>query len=367
MVNPMSRRQRGFTLIELLVVIAIIAVLVALLLPAVQAAREAARRTQCRNNLKQIGIAFHNYHDVHQCFPMGAMGVRYGEMQGIDVERGFTWMAYLLPMLEQSSLYSELNFSAPAVMLTPAVNSNETRLSASLAAFLCPSDQRSRFDSRFEQFYNATIWENAGTSSYVGNYGLNGHIPYPLHPIYSPSSPRNRSWPQQVSELRGYGVPGGASNPENHFGVGPLGMNSSSKLRDVIDGTSNTVFVGERHGFSTANANLHDAHVRNIWGYSYQVGHAMSSAYYRPNQCPPNVDPGFNNYCYHQMSSYHSGGIQVLMMDGSVRFISNNINSGNPADWDALPDFSDASARAATYGVWQSICDMSEGNVVGEF
>ncbi len=102
-------------------------------------------------------------------------------------------------------------------------------------------------------------------------------------------------------------------------------------------------------------------------GGFYLVGHTMSSGYYRPNQCPPKVDPGINNYCYHQMSSYHTDGIQVLMMDGSVRFISNNINSGNPANWDALPDFSDASARAATYGVWQSICDMSEGNVVGEF
>ena len=93
----------------------------------------------------------------------------------------------------------------------------------------------------------------------------------------------------------------------------------------------------------------------------------MSSAYYRPNQCKPGVDPGLGNYCYHQMSSYHNSGITVLMMDGSVRFISDNIDSGDPAKWDALPDFSDASARRATYGVWQSNCDMSEGNVVGEF
>ena len=71
----------------------------------------------------------------------------------------------------------------------------------------------------------------------------------------------------------------------------------------------------------------------------------MSSAYYRPNQCKPGVDPGLGNYCYHQMSSYHNSGITVLMMDGSVRFISDNIDSGDPANWDALPDFSDASAR----------------------
>ena len=92
----------------------------------------------------------------------------------------------------------------------------------------------------------------------------------------------------------------------------------------------------------------------------------MSSAYFRPNECRM-VNQITGKWCYHQMSSYHSNGIQVLMMDGSVRFISDNINSGNPAAWDALPDFSDASARRATYGVWQSICDMSEGNVVGDF
>lgn len=147
MVDPMSPRQRGFTLIELLVVIAIIAVLVALLLPAVQAAREAARRTQCRNNLKQIGIAFHNYHDVHQCFPMGSMGVYHGTAV-LDGIRNFSWQVYLLPMLEHSALYSSINFSEPAVWLGAAnpVSSNERLLSTQLPSFRCPTDSRPSTD-----------------------------------------------------------------------------------------------------------------------------------------------------------------------------------------------------------------------------
>ena len=144
-------------------------------------------------------------------------------------------------------------------------------------------------------------------------------------------------------------------------------MNSSTRIRDVVDGTSNTVFVGERHGFKTSIILLNDFHVRTFWGYCNNAHHSMSSAYFRPNECKLGIDPNPNPYCRGLMSSYHNNGIQVLMMDGSVRFISDNIDSGNPANWDALPDFSDAGARRATYGIWQSICDMSEGNVVGEF
>ena len=349
-----------------------IAVLIALLLPAVQAAREAARRTQCRNNLKQIGLAFHNYHDVHQCFPMGSMGVEDGLFPLVDEIRQFSWGVYLLPMLEQASLYSSLDFSKPAVWLVfpEAANSNERLLATQISGFLCPTDVRpttDRFNPQPVNQYHLGGWDNLAAASYVGNYGVNGHIPYPTFQNYVIPSAKNRAWPRQVSNQPGMGLAAAVSNPFNHFGVGPLGVNSSTRMRDVMDGTSNTVFVGERHGFQNTNEELYDAHSRTLWGFCHHVGYTMSSAYYRPNQCKLGVDPGSGNYCYHQMSSYHTSGISVLMMDGSVRFVSDNIDSGNPADWDALPDFSNASARAATYGVWQSLCDMSEGNVIGEF
>src|SRR5688500_4365529 len=109
--RPVPRR-RGFTLIELLVVIAIIAVLIALLLPAVQQAREAARRTQCRNNLKQIGLALHNYHDVHNTFPMGyCAGMTYVDGAS-DTSPGWSWATYILPQLDQGPLYNQFNWSA---------------------------------------------------------------------------------------------------------------------------------------------------------------------------------------------------------------------------------------------------------------
>ena len=358
----MRRQRTGFTLIELLVVIAIIAVLIALLLPAVQAAREAARRTQCRNNLKQIGLAFHNYHDVHQCFPMGSMGIDFGNAGETD-RRQFSWGIYLLPMLDQGSLYGRLNFSEPALLISPgSANSNELLLSATLSAYLCPSDLRptSDFDDRVPGFIG---WVDLASSSYVGNAGVNGYNP-------NPGGNRNLIWPLDVAKLAGRG--NGWNNgygpaDENQRGVGPIGVNTSTRMHHVLDGTSNTVFVGERHGFKTSNNILHDRQVRTFWGYCHNVGYTMSSAYFRPNECKVGVDPSPNPYCRGLMSSYHSNGIQVLMMDGSVRFISDNINSGNPAAWDALSDFSDAGARRATYGVWQSICDMSEGNVVGDF
>lgn len=360
----MTLRRAGFTLIELLVVIAIIAVLIALLLPAVQAAREAARRTQCRNNLKQIGLALHNYHDIHRCFPMGSMGLDHGNA-GWGDWRQFAWGVYLLPMLEQGTIYSQLNFSEAAVVMEPngATNINERLFATALSAYLCPSDMRPTID--LDDRYPAirTAWETLGASSYVGNYGVNGFVP-------APGGDKNMDWPRDVSNVAALGNSwnnGFGPDNRNHRGVGPIGVNTSTRLHQVVDGTSNTLFVGERHGFNTSDRVLKDYHVRTLWGYCQHPYFTMSGAYFRPNQCKLGVDPSPNPYCRGQMSSYHSNGIQVLMMDGSVRFISDNINSGNPAAWDALPDFSDAGARRATYGVWQSICDMSEGNVVGDF
>src|SRR5580704_7370538 len=128
------RSQRGFTLIELLVVIAIIAVLIALLLPAVQAAREAARRSQCINNLKQIGLAMHNYHQTYDCFPNGALISTSGA-------NNYSWSAHarLLANLEQQSLYNAVNWSVGPINDTYGTFANATVSATRLAVFLCPS------------------------------------------------------------------------------------------------------------------------------------------------------------------------------------------------------------------------------------
>src|SRR4051812_48688700 len=140
----MSVRRRGFTLIELLVVIAIIAVLIALLLPAVQAAREAARRVQCVNNMKQLGLAVHNYHDLHNALPPGRIWNGTNWKSIFSGEQNTTWFCLMLPMFEQGTLANSFNFAlgaeGPVLSATniPALDANSTVASTKLAVFQCP-------------------------------------------------------------------------------------------------------------------------------------------------------------------------------------------------------------------------------------
>ena len=147
------RSRRGFTLIELLVVIAIIAVLIALLLPAVQQAREAARRTQCRNNLKQLGVALHNYHDTHRVFPLACIRGLQGSSANIE---GFgTWLVYLFPYIDQTPLYNTFNF--PYVGGTYGLGSygtvNMATVNIPIQALMCPSDP----DAKVKNFGSLTF------------------------------------------------------------------------------------------------------------------------------------------------------------------------------------------------------------------
>lgn len=146
-------QRRGFTLIELLVVISIIAILIALLLPAVQQAREAARRTQCKNNLKQIGLALHNYHDVARAFPPGWIAVDdTGSPSAHEGTSGVGWAAMILPYLEQGNIYSQFNASLP--LTDPA---NAAFLRNQIPGYKCPSDPQPEFFFIAEEGSGVTI------------------------------------------------------------------------------------------------------------------------------------------------------------------------------------------------------------------
>lgn len=312
----------GFTLVELLVTIAIIALLMALLLPGVQQVREAARRTQCRNNLKQMGLAFHNYHDVHRCFPMGAMGARRsGPLSASNFPGPFAWCCYLLPYIDQSSLYAELDFNVMAgdffVRSRPDVTTNEQLFRTRVAVFVCPTDPRSPLDTdgRYHR------WRGVASASYVGNYGVNGYVPFAF-------GRRNLKWPREVTQEYAWGMDPSAGAMFNTWslrGTGPLMTVSSTRIRDVLDGTTNTVLVGERHGppdITSYGFDQFEAQSRGMWGPCLLTGFCMGSGYYRPNECPVGQQQTNGRYCHGQMSSMHAGGIQVLMVDGSPFVIS---------------------------------------------
>jgi len=279
-------RSRGFTLIELLVVIAIIAVLVALLLPAVQQAREAARRSSCKNNLKQIGLALHNYHDTHRTMPPGVV-IQNGPGDG-----HWCWNAYILPFIDQAPLYQLLQVGDIRVpdALTNANRRNAMR--QPLSSMRCPSD-------------TAPDINNAGQLFLVDANGDNQRVAATNYiAVNSSSSPR----PQ----------------PNNKDGA--FGNNTKTRMRDITDGTSNTIAVGER-AWRLSNANLRAGVMfaqKGGGGNNQNTGLVYNHGGGKwPINC---TQTGGNPNCRLGFSSLHTGGAQFVMFDGAVRFISENID-----------------------------------------
>jgi prepilin-type N-terminal cleavage/methylation domain-containing protein/prepilin-type processing-associated H-X9-DG protein len=334
--NPSGAQNKGFTLIELLVVIAIIAVLIALLLPAVQAAREAARRAGCVNNLKQIGLALHNYHDSMGVFPPGyvsainntvldACNQDLENQHGVDLGAGWAWGSMILPSLEQQPLYNSMNFN-----LSVAFAQNNTCSLTPLSAFICPSDPGPSVVPVFEDppdpanpgSFNAShIVDTLSRGNYVGMYGIGE--------ICSQS---------------------GALDSPNNNGAGPLGQhagifyrNSATSVAGVIDGTSNTIMVGER----SHNLSYVTWVARSIDGWlgkTSPIEGGTDQFNPSPEECwtqimgPAGLEDGnrtINNAEAHVEDywSMHSGGANMLFADGSVHFLKASIN---PLPWRAM-------------------------------
>lgn len=336
--------RSGFTLVELLVVIAIIGLLVALLLPAVQAAREAARRSQCQSNLKNAAMAVLNYESSRKILPQGmtfpkALELNIGYLSFFNAN----WIISVLPNLEEQSLYDSFD-------LKRRINDNATPLTSNrnyiargtqIAVLLCPSDANNRVS--YQGAAGSGHGENWGRTNYAGNAG--GAY------LFAKCDP---------ADLCAYGPDSEGWRSDKRRGV--MGPNTSVSFRRITDGTSKTILIGE------IRAGITERDARGVWA----LGHAGASllAMYGsegdangPNACYPTADDVYSDICgkpdgitncldcdpdyFAQATtrSAHSGGAYISKCDGSVSFISDDVEtSGQYGNWGSLWDRLIASA-----------------------
>lgn len=322
-----SRRVRsGFTLIELLVVIAIIAILIALLLPAVQQAREAARRSQCKNNLKQIGLAMHNYHDTSKVLPPGIInGGPVSSTARFPFSLNHTAHTMILPYLDQAPLYNKFDFniaSGPAQHASGAPvwgwdpnSTNAAAVANILSVYACPSDDAPILYSYTNASNGHYLTTNAGTTNYIL---CTAHI----------AESSTGEW--QAYRTSTVTLPSGQVVRWR----AAFGTNSSARISDMRDGSSNTVIVGETRQLHISST------YTPVWGsarHTGQFGRVVGSDQrYRINASGHEFCcNGSSTWCCSQppelpyawgFASSHEGGAHFLLGDGSVRFISENIN-----------------------------------------
>jgi len=330
-------RSEGFTLVELLVVIAIIGILVALLLPAVQAAREAARRMQCGNNVKQLGLALHNYHDTYKVFPPALLNSgRYvngattavGQWSYVEGVRNHSGFLFLLPFFEQTALHSQIDFNVPTNesnpnaagispdFTTPSELQNAALLSARMAVLECPShpqagENMDRNPGNTTDFYTM---RNAKRTSYLFSTGV--------------FTDYNASYASANADIR----------------QGAFGNNGGAKMADITDGTSNSIAIGE-----AASGRYKTSPVFGPWGLvgTHTAVHGrvvtissstitIENSTTSTNQWPNwTINGAWRNntatpdalgrtYAW-VFGSLHPGGAQFVMCDGSTQFLSETI------------------------------------------
>ncbi len=282
----LPRKRQGFTLIELLVVIAIIAILIGLLLPAVQKVREAAARTQCQNNLKQIGVGMHNYHNVYKKLPQG------WAVSPINAPSpGWGWGSIILPFIEQENLYNLLGVDPTGNTAMPAAAAN-VALTTSLSVYLCPSDPAGQ-----QQVNNAL--NSYGFSNYVCNREVLG--------------------------------PNSSTQPAN------------LAVQNIRDGSSNTLLIGERNGTNNIAAVWPGHAPQTTASFEGRPGSGI-------NVLNPGGPTGTGNAQRLEYSSMHSGGVNVLFADGSIHFMPNSTPADPSDVWTNFPaNFSNFTLQNLTH------------------
>ncbi len=342
-------RRRGFTLIELLVVIAIIAILIALLLPAVQAAREAARRTQCVNNLKQIGLALHNYHQAHGVFAMGCSSGMWDTIPDYSYKQNLSVHALILPFLEQTSVYNALNFNFGSEDCTAVLCYliNKTGENAQINAFICPSDPRAGQPDHNATTNTCNYYASVGTTmtwGLIGNQAPWATVACATCTALNMPSTGLFTW--QAS----YGIQTCTDGTSNTiaFSEAAVGNQSETPLGRLIglqgvqipftsmilDGSSNptqTLAVIQlcQAAYQSGSSSYVDLQRGENWSHG-SMAMAMFNTIVTPNAYNDTwTHCGYNASSRAVLSnadSYHTGGVNCAMADGSVRFIKDSVN-----------------------------------------
>jgi prepilin-type N-terminal cleavage/methylation domain-containing protein/prepilin-type processing-associated H-X9-DG protein len=331
-----KKDRRAFTLTELLVVIAIILVLLGLFLPAIQSVRESARRLQCQNNLKQVAIGLHNYHDSIRVLPPAYPG---GFDPFLDDKR-WGWAAFILPFIEQQPLYNQMDPVQDGLFHVVFNPGKRSLLETPVSTYLCPSDDSgtradinrdfsgpASADSRksASMFHLNHLGFRAAKSNYVCNFGAFWRPNYGI-------------WSDM--ELRGDGV---------------MGCNTKVRLTDISDGTSNTFAIGER---SSRNHAAVWAGVE-AWNQCTSQGVSMVSgtAYYALNSPASPYPYTCDGVGASGFSSMHPGGANFAMCDGAIRFVSSSIESRNR----------DRLGKSLKIGLYQRLSSANDQLLVSEF